>query len=83
TGVGSQRVDAGLQACSETDYGVVVVVLGHPDDYPRCGFTPSKPYGMVWEHEAPEEAFMVRELKEGALAQTQGVVKYRPEFDTV
>ncbi len=82
TGVGSQRVDAGLQAWSETDYGVVVV-LGHPDDYPRCGFTPSKPYGMVWEQDVSEEACMVKELKPGVLAQTQRVVRDRPEFDTV
>ena len=81
-GVGSQLVEAGLQACNETDYGVVVV-LGHPDYYPRFGFTPSKPFGIVWEHDAPEEAFMVRELKEGELARMRGVVKYRPEFDAV
>lgn len=82
TGIGSRLVEAGLEACSDTDYGVVVV-LGHPDYYPRCGFMPAKPHGIVWEHNAPEEAFMVRELKEGALAQTQGVVRFRPEFDAV
>jgi hypothetical protein len=26
---------------------------------------------------------MVQELKEGALGQIQGIVKYRPEFDAV
>jgi predicted N-acetyltransferase YhbS len=31
----------------------------------------------------PEEVFMVKEIKAGALAQTQGVVKYRPEFEAV
>ena len=81
-GIGSQLVEAGLGTCSETDYGVVIV-LGHPNFYPRFGFTPAQPYGIVWEHDAPEEAFMVRELKKGALAQTQGVVRYRPEFDVV
>jgi putative acetyltransferase len=60
-----------------------VVVLGHAQYYPRFGFTPAKPYGIVWEHDVPEEVFMVQELKAGALAQTQGVVKYRPEFDSV
>jgi predicted N-acetyltransferase YhbS len=37
----------------------------------------------VWEHNAPEAAFMVQEVKEGALGQVQGVVKYRPEFEAV
>jgi len=30
-----------------------------------------------------EEAFMVKEIQAGALMQTKGVVKYRPEFDVV
>ena len=63
-------------------YGVVVV-LGHPHYYPRFGFVPAKPLGIVWEHDAPDEAFMVKEIQEGALAHTRGVVKYRPEFATV
>jgi putative acetyltransferase len=81
-GIGSQPVEAGLTACHHTAYGVVVV-LGHPHYYPRFGFAPAKPWGIVWEHDAPEEAFMVHELREGALTQTKGVVKYRPEFDVV
>src|SRR5262245_14853928 len=82
-GIGSQLVEAGLTACHQTLYGIVVVVLGHPHYYPRFGFTPAKPWGIVWEHDAPDEAFMVKEIQKDALAHTRGVVKYRPEFDTV
>jgi putative acetyltransferase len=81
-GIGSQLVEAGLHACHNTPYGVVVV-LGHAHYYPRFGFTPAKPYRIVWEHKVLEEVFMVQELKAGALAQTRGVVKYRPEFDSM
>jgi putative acetyltransferase len=81
-GIGSQLVKAGLDTCRQTDYGVVVV-LGHPEYYPRFGFTPSKPHGIVWEHDVPEEVFMIKELQQGALTHTQGVVKYRAEFDHV
>src|SRR5262245_52243646 len=81
-GIGSQLVEAGLTACHNTPYGVVVV-LGHPHYYPRFGFTPAKPLGIMWEHDDPEEAFLVKEIQEGALAQIRGVVKYRPEFATV
>ena len=81
-GIGSQLVEAGLAACCQTDYRIVVV-LGHPTYYPRFGFTPAASYGIAWEHAAPEAAFMVKALKAGALAQTQGVVTYRPEFNEV
>jgi putative acetyltransferase len=81
-GIGSQLVEAGLTACHHTPYSVVVV-LGHPHYYPRFGFAPAKPLGMVWEHDVPEEVFMVQALREGALTQTKGVVKYRPAFHAV
>jgi putative acetyltransferase len=84
-GIGSQLVVAGLKACHNTPYGIVVV-LGHPHyypHYPRFGFTPAKPHGIVWEHDVPDEVFMVQEITVGALAQTQGVVQYRPEFELV
>jgi putative acetyltransferase len=81
-GIGSQLVEAGLHTCRTTDYGIVIV-LGHAQYYPRFGFIPAKPHGMVWEHDVPEEVFMLQEIKAGALAQTRGVVKYRPEFDVV
>jgi putative acetyltransferase len=81
-GIGAQLVRVGLAACRATSHGVVVV-LGHPHYYTRFGFTTAKHYGIVWEHDVPEEAFMVQELKEGTLGQIQGIVKYRPEFDVV
>jgi putative acetyltransferase len=81
-GIGSQLVESGLQACRDIGCGVVVV-LGHPHYYLRFGFTPATPYGIVWEHDAPKEAFMVQELQEGVLSQIRGVVRYRPEFDAV
>jgi len=76
-GMGSQLVGAGLTACHHTPYGVVVV-LGHPHYYPRFGCVPAQPLGMVWDHDAPEEACMVTDIQEGALAHTRGRVQYRP-----
>jgi putative acetyltransferase len=81
-GIGTQLVQAGLTACHTTPYGIVVV-LGHPGYYARCGFMTAKRYGITWEHDAPAEAFMVYECKAGALRQIQGIVKYRPEFEVV
>jgi putative acetyltransferase len=81
-GIGTQLVQAGLRACRTTPYGLVVV-LGHPGYYARCGFLTAQRYGLTWEHDAPAEAFMVYECKAGALGQIQGVVQYRPEFEAV
>ncbi len=81
-GIGSQLVEVGLEECRKTGHEVVVV-LGHPEFYPRFGFEPSKPLGIRWKKEVPEEVFMVTELREGALAGRRGVVKYLPEFDGV
>jgi putative acetyltransferase len=81
-GIGSQLVRAGLAACRSRGIGAVVVV-GHPTYYPRFGFILGSTRGLEYEHPVPQGAFMVLELQPGALAQTQGVVHFRPEFSKV
>ena len=81
-GVGSLLVQAGLDQLRRAGHEVVVV-LGHPGYYPRFGFERSGAHGIRWEHDAPDEAFMVLELRPGALGGRGGVVRYRPELDAV
>lgn len=81
-GIGSELVRRGLDACESIGHDVVVV-LGHPEYYPRFGFIPASRKGISCEFDVPDEVFMVRELKEGALAGRTGVVKYLPEFHSV
>lgn len=78
-GIGSQLVLAGLKECRGLGHEIVVV-LGHPDYYPRFGFVLAKPKGIDCEFEAPDEAWMVLELREGALTGRSGTVKFQPEF---
>jgi putative acetyltransferase len=78
-GIGSSLVRAGLEACKRAGHDVVVV-LGHTDYYPRFGFSQASEYGLGNEYNA-DEHFMALELREGALAQVRGVVKYQPEFN--
>ena len=78
-GIGSALVRAGLERCKQLGFGAAVV-LGHPAYYPRFGFVPAKPKGIICELEVPEEAFMVMELREGALVGRGGMVKFQPEF---
>jgi putative acetyltransferase len=78
-GIGSQMVRAGLEECLRLGHEIVVV-LGHPDYYPRFGFVLARPKGIDCEFEVPEEAWMILELREGALAGRGGNVKFQPEF---
>jgi len=79
-GVGSQLIYAGLQECKRLGHEIVIV-LGHPDYYPRFGFVPASRYGIKCEYDVPDEAFMVLELRPGALSGRSGVAKYQPEFN--
>lgn len=81
-GIGGQLVRAGLDACRRSGYGAVVVV-GHPDYYPRFGFVPAHTRGLKYEAPVPDDVFMVLGLEPEAIARVSGVVRYRPEFSTV
>lgn len=81
-GVGSRLVREGLRECRRGGWKVVVV-LGHPEYYPRFGFVPAVGRGLRSEYRVPDEAFMVAELEPGALGGRRGLVKYRPEFGAV
>ncbi|HEX76081.1 MAG TPA: N-acetyltransferase [Dehalococcoidia bacterium] len=78
-GIGSQMVGAGLEECRRLGQEIIVV-LGHADYYPRFGFVLAKPKGIDCEFEVPEEAWMILELREGALAGRRGTIRFQPEF---
>ncbi len=78
-GIGSQLVRAGLDQCRKRGYAAVVVV-GHPEFYPRFGFVPASTRGLTCEFPVRDEVFMALELKTGALAGVSGLVRYQPEF---
>lgn len=78
-GVGTQLIEACLEELRQRGHAAVVVV-GEPDYYSRFGFIAAGRWGLRWEVDVPEEAFMVLELAPGRLAGTRGTVRYRPEF---
>jgi putative acetyltransferase len=78
--VGSLLTRAGLDECRKAGYECAVV-LGHPHYYPRFGFVPSVRYQIKSEFDVSDETFMVLELKEGALQNRAGIIKYQPEFN--
>ena len=79
-GIGSRLVRDGLEVCRRLDH-LIVVVVGHPDYYPRFGFTPARARGLEAPFQVPDEAFRVLELIPGALDGVAGMVHYPPAFD--
>jgi len=80
-GIGSRLVRAGLERLQSSSIPFVVV-LGHPDYYPRFGFRPASRYGIQCQWPGvPDTAFMILVLDETALRSVSGVVRYRDEFD--
>lgn len=82
SGIGSALVEAGLRECQEAGAGTVVV-LGHPDYYPRFGFLPASQFQITSEYDVPSEAFMLRELRPGYLDGHRGTVSYHAEFGSL
>ena len=83
SGIGTRLVEDGLQLLRDRGCPFVVVV-GHPEYYPRFGFERASAHGLASQWEGiPDEAFMVLPLDAPALAGVTGVARYRPEFDEV
>ena len=58
-----------------------MVVLGHPDYYPRFGFERASTHGLTCQWEGvPDEAFMVLILVTDAMEGVSGVMEYGDEF---
>ena len=76
-GIGSALVREGLRACTEAGHRIVVV-LGHPEFYPRFGFTARQAERLRSPYSGP--AFMALELVPGALEGVEGEVRYPPPF---
>lgn len=76
-GVGSLLVEEGLRACRDAGHRAVVV-LGHPEFYPRFGFSAALAERLKSPYSGP--AFMAVELAPGALEGVVGEVRYPPPF---
>lgn len=80
-GIGSALVRRGLEICKEVGQRIVVV-LGHPDFYPRFGFSAK----LAESLESPfggGPAFMAIELAPGAMNGVGGKVVYAQPFNNL
>jgi putative acetyltransferase len=80
-GIGAALAEAGIARVRAAG-APFVIVLGHPEYYPRFGFEPASRRGVrcQWP-DVPDEAFMLLVLDPERASSLGGVVRYRPEFD--
>lgn len=76
-GIGQRLIMHGLELLKNQGERIVVVV-GHPDYYPRFGFSSAR--AALLESPFPREVFMALELVDGALEGIHGTVIYPPPF---
>ncbi|KAA0779358.1 N-acetyltransferase [Bacillus sp. AR2-1] len=78
-GIGGKLIGVALEKAKELGYGSVVV-LGHPEYYPKFGFKKASEWNIKAPFEVPDEVFMVMELSENALQGVEGIVQYSSAF---
>ncbi|MGE6348266.1 GNAT family N-acetyltransferase [Bacillus mycoides] len=78
-GIGRKLIVAALEKAKELGYESVVV-LGHPEYYPKFGFKKASDWNIKAPFEVPDEVFMVMELRENALQGVEGIVQYSSAF---
>jgi putative acetyltransferase len=76
-GIGERLVRSGLDLLRE-QREKIVIVLGHPEYYPRFGFSCDKARAL--DSPFPPHAFMAMELAAGALEGVRGKVRYPASF---
>ena len=82
-GIGSKLVEKGLEECERLNHKLVIV-LGHPNFYPKFGFKPAYDFGVIAPYDdIPKEVFLILELTSGALKGVSGIVEYPLAFQEV
>ncbi|MBU4555854.1 MAG: N-acetyltransferase [Actinobacteria bacterium] len=79
-GIGGELVRAGLGTALSGGFQLSLV-LGHPEYYPRFGYEPAEPYGILPPYPVtPPEAWMVLEMGMGARERAAGTVQVADEL---
>lgn len=78
-GVGTALMQEAISPSRDLGFNAIIV-LGHPDYYPRFGFKSAADFGIACPFKVPSECFMALELRPHALKQVTGTMQYAPEF---
>lgn len=78
-GIGSALVQAGLDRCRQ-QFLSAVIVLGHPEYYPRFGFSAELARNLTSPYSGLGDAWMALELAPSVLSGVAGTVRYPEAF---
>ncbi len=78
-GIGKDLIHKALEQAKELGHQSIVV-LGHPEYYPKFGFEKASQWGIEASFEVPDEAFMAIELYKNSLENVSGIVEYSSVF---
>ncbi|NIK76649.1 putative N-acetyltransferase YhbS [Paenibacillus castaneae] len=78
-GIGRLLILEALRIAKELGYHSVVV-LGHPQYYPKFGFKRASSWGIRAPFDVTDDVFMALELQENSLDKVSGVVEYPSVF---
>jgi len=82
-GIGTLLVKSGLQILKEKECPFVIV-LGHPDYYPRFGFQAASRFNIKSQWDGvPDEAFMLLVMDDKAMRNVSGIAIFRDEFNEI
>ncbi|GAB4406614.1 MAG: N-acetyltransferase [Microscillaceae bacterium] len=80
--IGSQLVVHAIAEAKKAGLSAIVV-LGHPNYYPKFGFVRASLKGITCPYEGvPDESFLVNELYDNSLEGISGMATYSPAFTT-
>jgi putative acetyltransferase len=80
-GVGAQLVNMGIKQLRKSKV-LFIIVLGHPEYYPRFDFEPASRFGIKSQWEGiPDNVFMILWLDASMKNHIIGIAKYRSEFN--
>jgi putative acetyltransferase len=79
-GIGSLLVQKGIGILKGRNCPFIIV-LGHPEYYPRFGFEHASLYGIRCQWDVPDDAFMILILYRSAMTHMSGTARYRDKFN--
>lgn len=80
-GLGGLLVNHAIEKAQSAEWGSIIV-LGHPEYYPKFGFEVASKWGVTCPFEVPDEVFMAIELAPGSLS-AGGKVVYPAPFTSL
>jgi predicted N-acetyltransferase YhbS len=78
-GIGGKLINEGLKRSKDLGF-LSVIVVGHPEYYPKFGFTKASRWSIKVPFDVPDEVFMALEIVEGELQDKSGIIEYPAEF---